>query len=213
MKKLLMITACSLPLAVASTVYAQTTPPPATDTPATTQNDTGAAGTGAASGTASEGTGRAGGVGATGTGADTGTGTATGSSTESRSETGAGNSKGMDTTPGAAAPAASGTTGDMKAGDASDQKETISGWGVKDKIIGKSVYNENDEKVGDVTDVVLTSDGKAAYYVVGAGGFLGMGKHDVAIPFNEIQRSDDRLTLSGYTKDQLKALPQVELAE
>lgn len=120
---------------------------------------------------------------------------------------------------GAAAPGATdpGTTAGAPAGaadtDTNDQKERITGWSVKDKIIGKSVHNENDEKVGDVTDVVLSSDGKAAYFVVGAGGFLGMGKHDVAIPFDEIQRSDDKLRLSGYTKDQLKALPEVKVAE
>lgn len=79
--------------------------------------------------------------------------------------------------------------------------------------MGKSVYNENSEKVGDVTDVILTSDGQAAYFVIGAGGFLGLGQHDVAIPFDEVQPNDDKLTLRGYTKDQLKALPKVELAE
>lgn len=89
--------------------------------------------------------------------------------------------------------------------------ETVRGWSVKSKIMGESVYNESDEKIGDVTDVVLTSDGQAVYFVIGAGGFLGMGQHDVAIPFKEIQRNNDRLVLPGYTKDQLKALPKVEL--
>lgn len=97
--------------------------------------------------------------------------------------------------------------------ETSKATETVRGWSVKDKILGESVYNENDEKIGDVTDVVLTPNGQASHFVIGAGGFLGMGKHDVAIPFNEIQRSEDRLTLRGYTKDQLKALPKVELAE
>ena len=96
--------------------------------------------------------------------------------------------------------------------DTSQPTETISGWSVNN-LIGQSVHNENDEKVGDITDVILTPDGNATHVVVGAGGFLGMGQHDVAIPFDEIQRNDDRLTLSGYTKDQLKALPKVELAE
>lgn len=93
-----------------------------------------------------------------------------------------------------------------------DTTETISGLSVK-KMIGESVHNENDEKVGDITDVILGSDGTATNVVIGAGGFLGMGQHDVAIPFDEIQRSGDRLTLSGYTKDQLKALPKVEVSE
>jgi len=84
---------------------------------------------------------------------------------------------------------------------------------VKDKIMGKAVHNEKDEKIGDINDVVLASDGKAAYFIVGAGGFLGMGERNVAIPFEEIKQTGDKLVLSGYTKDQLKALPKVEVAK
>lgn len=80
-------------------------------------------------------------------------------------------------------------------------------------IMGKPIVNENDEKIGDVNDVVLASDGKAAYFIVGAGGFLGMGERDVAIPYQEITQADDKLVLEGYTKDQLKALPKVEVAK
>src|SRR3546814_8616442 len=54
--------------------------------------------------------------------------------------------------------------------------EAITGWSVKDKIMGNAVYNEKDEKIGDINDVVLASDGKAAYFIVGAGGFLGLGE-------------------------------------
>jgi sporulation protein YlmC with PRC-barrel domain len=93
------------------------------------------------------------------------------------------------------------------------QTEAITGWSVKDKIMGKAVHNEKDEKIGDINDVVLASDGKAAYFIVGAGGFLGMGERNVAIPFEEIKQTGDKLVLSGYTKDQLKALPKVEVAK
>ncbi|HWK69468.1 PRC-barrel domain-containing protein [Pollutimonas sp. M17] len=94
-----------------------------------------------------------------------------------------------------------------------DMTEAITGWSVKDKIMGNAVYNEKDEKIGDINDVVLASDGKAAYFIVGAGGFLGMGERSVAIPFDEIQQTGDKLVLPGYTKDQLKALPKVEVAK
>lgn len=105
------------------------------------------------------------------------------------------------------APAAAG------APDAANATQAISGWSVKEKILDKDVYNEKDEKVGKITDVILETDGKAVYYVIGAGGFLGMGAHDVAIPFDKVTQGEDRLTLQGYTKDQLKALPKVEVAK
>ena len=79
--------------------------------------------------------------------------------------------------------------------------------------MGKTVYNEKNEKVGEVEDVVLATDGKASYFVVGAGGFLGMGKHDVAIPFDTVTQMEDKLILQGYTKEKLKSMPEVELVK
>lgn len=90
-------------------------------------------------------------------------------------------------------------------------KDVINGWSVKKNVLGKNVYNDQDEKVGDIRDVVLSSDGTATHYVVGVGGFLGMGEHDVALPFKELHPADDRFTLQGYTKDRLKELPQVKV--
>lgn len=116
------------------------------------------------------------------------------------------------TVPGTTATASTPPT-PLTTGDASNTKQSVQGWSVKDKVMGKSVHNENDDKIGDVTDVVLTSDGQAVYFIIGAGGFLGMGQHDVAIPFQEIKFNGDKLTLNGYTKDQLKALPQAQLAK
>ena len=93
--------------------------------------------------------------------------------------------------------------------DAAASTEAITGWSAKDDIIGKSVHNENDEKVGDINDIVISSDGRSLYVLIGAGGFLGLGEKHVAVPFDRLQRSDDRILLSGYTKEQLKNLPEV----
>lgn len=89
-----------------------------------------------------------------------------------------------------------------------ENAQNVSGWSIKENIMGKDVYNEKGEKVGDIRDVILDSDGKAADYVIGVGGFLGMGEHDVAIPFDKLQVGDDRFVLQGYTKEQLKDLPK-----
>jgi hypothetical protein len=40
------------------------------------------------------------------------------------------------------------------------------------KMIGLNVYNEQNEKLGDINEIVLDKDGKALGYVVGVGGFL-----------------------------------------
>ncbi|TCT10157.1 PRC-barrel domain-containing protein [Paralcaligenes ureilyticus] len=118
------------------------------------------------------------------------------------------------TAPYSANPAAPSTPGAGMAIPAnSASTETISGWSVKDKIMSKTVYNEKNEKIGAIEDVVLTPDGKASAFVVGAGGFLGMGEHNVAVPFDKITKTNDHLVLEGYTKDQLKALPEVKVSK
>lgn len=81
------------------------------------------------------------------------------------------------------------------------------GCSVKDDLLNQDVYNEQGEKMGDVRDVVLGVDGRAQYYVVGVGGFLGMGEHAVRIACDHIEHTADRFILRGYTKDQLKELP------
>lgn len=52
---------------------------------------------------------------------------------------------------------------------------------------GTRVYGANDENVGEIDDIVLTTDGKIAAAVVGVGGFLGLGEKNVAIPFSELE--------------------------
>ncbi|MCQ9617040.1 PRC-barrel domain-containing protein [Paenalcaligenes niemegkensis] len=83
-------------------------------------------------------------------------------------------------------------------------------WSVKSDVIGQSVYNEDDEKVGNITDITMSADGAMTSFIVGAGGFLGMGEHNVAIPFDEITENGGKFMLSGYTKDRLKDMPAYE---
>ena len=49
------------------------------------------------------------------------------------------------------------------------------------KLIGVNVYNEQNEKLGDVNEIILDPSGKVMGYVIGVGGFLGMGEHDILV--------------------------------
>ena len=51
-----------------------------------------------------------------------------------------------------------------------------------------------------------------SYVIVGAGGFVGLGRHEVAIPINQLQEQDGKYVLSGATKEAIKALPKFEYA-
>jgi sporulation protein YlmC with PRC-barrel domain len=108
-------------------------------------------------------------------------------------------------------PGTSGVTDPTMAGATPAVK--ISGWSVKHAIMGKSVYNEQDKKIGSIKDVVLQPDGRVSSFVVEVGGFLGMGEHTVAVPFDKVTKTNDKLVLAGYTKDQLKALPDVKITK
>src|SRR5262249_22311698 len=87
-----------------------------------------------------------------------------------------------------------------------------SGWSAKRQIMGQSVYNDKKERVGQVEDIIIAPDKAVSYAIVGAGGFLGLGKHDVAIPVNQFKVKDGKLVLAGATKETLKAMPELQSA-
>jgi sporulation protein YlmC with PRC-barrel domain len=60
------------------------------------------------------------------------------------------------------------------------------------KMIGLDVYNPNDEKIGDISEILLDKNGNAEVVVIGVGGFLGIGTKDVAVPFKSLQWKVDR---------------------
>ena len=55
------------------------------------------------------------------------------------------------------------------------------------KMIGLNVYNEQNEKLGDINEIILDKDGKVLGYVLGVGGFLGMGEHDILVEPSKIK--------------------------
>ena len=49
------------------------------------------------------------------------------------------------------------------------------------KMIGLNVYNPQNEKIGDISEILIDQSGKVVGYIIGVGGFLGMGQHDVLV--------------------------------
>ncbi|MBB3996338.1 PRC-barrel domain-containing protein [Aureimonas pseudogalii] len=79
----------------------------------------------------------------------------------------------------------------------------------------KDVYGANNEKIGEIEDLVVNSDGTVAAAVVEVGGFLGVGEKDVLIGFNALQMTMDgnrmRITVPELTKDSLTSAQDVDL--
>jgi sporulation protein YlmC with PRC-barrel domain len=91
-------------------------------------------------------------------------------------------------------------------------REVTNGWSVKRSILGQPVYNDKDERVGSVDDIVVTRDRAVSYAIINAGGFLRVTKHNVAIPVFQFKFVDNKFVLPGATKDILKAMPEFQFA-
>ena len=86
------------------------------------------------------------------------------------------------------------------------------------KFKGTDVLGADDQKIGDVNDILFDKNGKIVAYVVGVGGFLGIGTKDVALApesftvtkgDSSTANSSDKLKVS-VTKDELKQAASFE---
>jgi sporulation protein YlmC with PRC-barrel domain len=72
----------------------------------------------------------------------------------------------------------------------------------------QNVYDPNDNKIGEIEDVLVDRSGKATGLIIGVGGFLGAGEKDVAVPFNAVQVTNKNnnkwYLVMNATKDSLK---------
>lgn len=89
----------------------------------------------------------------------------------------------------------------------------LEGWSVKKSVLGKAVYNDDNAKIGTVRDLIVAPDGSVSAAIVSAGGFLGVGSHDVAVPIASLDVRQGNLYLPGATKDALKATPAFQYAK
>ena len=86
------------------------------------------------------------------------------------------------------------------------------GWSVRKGILGTTVYDDAGAQVGTVKDLIVDPGRSVSYVIIGAGGFVGLGQHDVAVPIAQIRDNGGRIVLQGATKDALRALPPFNYA-
>lgn len=55
------------------------------------------------------------------------------------------------------------------------------------KIVGLNVYNNNNESIGSINDLLTDKSGNIKAVVIGVGGFLGVGEHLVAVAFDQVK--------------------------
>ncbi|WP_038934988.1 PRC-barrel domain-containing protein [Bradyrhizobium japonicum] len=62
------------------------------------------------------------------------------------------------------------------------------------KLVHVDVYNEANEKIGEINDVILDRSGKVAKVILGVGGVLGLGEHYVVVDFDKLKWVDQPVT-------------------
>src|ERR1700676_1293726 len=65
------------------------------------------------------------------------------------------------------------------------------------KVVGLSVYNDNNESLGSINDLLTDKNGNIKAAVIGVGGFLGVGEHLVAVPFDKIKFVNEPVAYTG----------------
>ena len=103
------------------------------------------------------------------------------------------------------------TAGEIRLGvTVIERDDIVNGWSVKRQLLGQDVYNDKDEKIGKIEDIIIGRNRASSYGIVSAGGFLGIGAHDVAIPAGQLQMKNDRILLPSATKEQIRAMAPFE---
>ena len=77
------------------------------------------------------------------------------------------------------------------ASDTSTSPSSFQGNWRASKMVGLGVYNEKNESVGSINDFLTDKNGKIVAVVIGVGGFLGVGEHLVAVPFEKVKFSTE----------------------
>jgi sporulation protein YlmC with PRC-barrel domain len=80
-----------------------------------------------------------------------------------------------------------------------DAKMTLKGNWRASKLMGLNVYNEANEKLGDINELLLDKSGKVTAVVIGIGGFLGMGEHDIAVSMDKLKFVEEPVRTSSTT--------------
>ena len=82
------------------------------------------------------------------------------------------------------------------------------------KVIGSNVMNDMGETIGKIDDLIVSpDDNKSAYVILSVGGWLGMGAHMIALPYEHLQITSTKITLPGATKEGLKNLPEFKYSK
>jgi sporulation protein YlmC with PRC-barrel domain len=100
--------------------------------------------------------------------------------------------------PASPAPAAPAATAPAPASTVATNKTFSNQWRAS-KLIGLNVYNDQNEKLGDISELLLDQSGKVTGVIIGVGGFLGIGQHDISVAMDKLKFVNEPVRTSATT--------------
>jgi sporulation protein YlmC with PRC-barrel domain len=91
------------------------------------------------------------------------------------------------------------TTTTDRANAAAASDSSFQGTWRASKVVGLSVYNDNNESLGSINDLLMDKSGSIKAVVIGVGGFLGVGEHLVAVPYDKIKFVNEPIVYTGVS--------------
>jgi sporulation protein YlmC with PRC-barrel domain len=92
-------------------------------------------------------------------------------------------------------------------------REVAKGWSAKKQILGKDVYNDAGDKIGEVDDLIVAPNKSLSYAIVGVGGFLGVGEHQVAVPVSRFKQQMGKIVTAQSDEGRAEGSAQVRIRE
>ena len=77
--------------------------------------------------------------------------------------------------------------------------KTDGGWR-SSRIVGATVYNDSNQSIGTVDDLIVGQDGKMSTAVISVGGFLGIGRKLVRVPVPPAAIRGTHPTKTGFLR-------------
>jgi PRC-barrel domain len=118
-------------------------------------------------------------------------------------------STGTDATTGAAAPASPSASGNTGGSASAQESYDPSSDARASKVVGSRIYNEQNESLGSLDDILIARDNKPPVRaVISVGGFLGIGNKLVEVDYNRLKfEENNRVVMPNATKDELNKMP------
>jgi hypothetical protein len=77
-----------------------------------------------------------------------------------------------------------------------EQTQSANEWR-SSKVVGLYVYNDANERLGSINELLMDSSGKVAKAVIGVGGFLGIGESNIAVNFDQLKFVNEPMRTSS----------------